>query len=145
MKLIFISMAWWINKTVIIGLLKILEKLLHNPKVTVWCAVGKAAVIDSYFFGDNNGNAVTVNSERYTEMISNFFGPELRRKRVPIWRVWFQRDGATAHTTRASMDELRPLRWPPHFLVCWHSLDLSVLRFIHLGSLLVRIPLGMCV
>lgn len=85
------------------------ERPLHSPKVTVWCAVGKAAVIGPYFFEDNNGNAVTVNSERYTEMINKFFVLELRRKRVPIRRVWFQQDGTTAHTARASMDVLRPL------------------------------------
>ena len=46
---------------------------LHRPKVTVWCAMGKIGVIGSYFFEEDNGNAVNVNSERYIEMINNFF------------------------------------------------------------------------
>ena len=51
---------------------------------------------------------------------------------MPIRRGWFQHDGATAHTARASMDVLRPLfgdaliskfadtLWPPR------SPDLSI-------------------
>ena len=50
-----------------------------------------------------------MNSERYIEIINNFFLPELRRKRIPIRHVWFQQDGATAHTARAPMDVIRPL------------------------------------
>ena len=46
-------------------------KPLHNSKVMVRCGVGKSAIIGP-FFNDNNGNAVTMNSERYTEMIKNF-------------------------------------------------------------------------
>ena len=69
---------------------KLHTKPLHNPKVMVSCAVGKAAVIGPYFFEDNNGNTVIMNSESYTEMIKNFFVPQLRRKRVPIRRVRFQ-------------------------------------------------------
>ena len=84
-------------------------KQLHKLKVTVFCAVGNSTVIGSYFFENNNGNVVNVNSERHTEMIKNFFMPELWRKRVPIRCVWFHQDGATAHTTRASIDVILSL------------------------------------
>ena len=118
-------------------------KPLHNPKVTVRCAVGKAAVIGPYFFEDNYGNTVTVNSERYTKMINNDFVAELRPKRVPIQCVWFQQDGVIPHTASASMDLLLPLfgdrlvsrfidtPWPP-----------SVHWFVHLWLFLVSIPQG---
>ena len=79
-------------------------KPLHNPNVTVWYAVGKSAVIVLYFLEENNGNAVTVNTE-----INNFFVPELQRKYVPIRHAWYQQDEATAHTARASMEVLRPI------------------------------------
>ena len=81
-------------------------KPLHNPKMTVWCTVGKASVIGPYFFEDNNDNAVTLNSEHYTEMIDNLIVPELRWKHVPIWCVWFQQNRAIAPSARASMDVL---------------------------------------
>ena len=83
------------------------ERPLHSPKVTVWCAMDKTGVIDPYFFEDDN--AVTVNSECYTEMINNFFLSELRRKRISIRRGWFQQNGATAHSARASKDVIRHL------------------------------------
>lgn len=44
------------------------------------------------------GRTVTVNAERYTEMIRNFFLRELRRRRLKTNEIWFQQDGATAHT-----------------------------------------------
>ncbi|CAH0546719.1 unnamed protein product [Brassicogethes aeneus] len=37
----------------------------------------KTCIIGPYFIEDGNGRAVTVNSERYVEMITNFFFPEL--------------------------------------------------------------------
>lgn len=78
-------------------------------------------------------------------MIQNFFVPELRRKRIPIQRVWFQQDGATAHTARASMNVIRPLfpdrliskfgdiHWPPR------SPDLSMCDFFLWGHLKARV------
>ena len=68
-------------------------KPLHNPKMTVWCAVGKATFLKTIM------EMLWLNSDRYIEMI-NFFVPELRRKQVPILRVWFQQVGVTAHTAR---------------------------------------------
>jgi hypothetical protein len=42
-------------------------------------------------------------SERYVEMLSNFLRPQLRSLRVNMEEMWFQQDGATAHTARGSM------------------------------------------
>ena len=42
-------------------------------------------------------------SERYDEMLRNFLRPQLRSLRVNMVEMWFQQDGATAHTARASM------------------------------------------
>lgn len=101
------------------------ERQSHSPKVTVWCAVSSTVVIGPYFFEDDNGATVTVTSERYRQMFNEFFLPELRRKRIPIRQVWFQQDGATAHTARNSMETIRAvfrgriisgfgyIEWPP--------------------------------
>ena len=82
------------------------ERPLHSAKVTVWCAVSNKCVIGPYFF-EEGGLTVTVNHERYLRMLESFFIPELRRKRLPITRIWFQQDGATAHTAHAVMDYLK--------------------------------------
>jgi hypothetical protein len=76
---------------------------LHSEKVTVWCDVASAGVIGPYFFEDEAGTAVTVNSARYTEILRIFLEPELQRLGVETQTVWFQQDGATAHTARNAM------------------------------------------
>lgn len=81
------------------------QKPLHSEKVTVWCAVSRNGIIGPYFFEDNDGHAVTVNSERYVNMIETFLTNEIDVNES----TWFQQDGATAHTARISMAALRHL------------------------------------
>lgn len=49
------------------------ERPLHSQKLTVWCAVSSLEIIGPNFFEDESDSAVTVNSERYCEMLANFF------------------------------------------------------------------------
>ena len=91
------------------------ERPLHSLKVTVWCAVDKVGIIGPYFF-EENGITTTVNSARYIDMINNFLEPELRSQRINQ-NVWFQQDGATAHTARAAMAFVRAM-FPDH-LISW--------------------------
>ena len=84
---------------------------------------------------------MTVNSARYVVMIRKFLIPELSRRRLNQFRIWFQQDGATAHTSREAMVELRMLLpgkltshrgdvpWPPR------SPDLSPCDFFLWGYL----------
>ena len=46
---------------------------MHPEKVTVWCGLCAGGIIGPYFFKDAANRKVTVNGERYREMISNFF------------------------------------------------------------------------
>jgi hypothetical protein len=117
------------------------ERPLHSPKLTIWCAVSSTVVIGPYIFEDDNGTTVTVTSERYRQMITELFLPELRRKRIPIRQVWFQKDRATAHTARFSMEAIRTdfrgsvisrfgdIDWPPR------SPDLSICDYFLWGFL----------
>ena len=99
------------------------ERPLYSEKVTVWCAISSLGIIGPYFFEDEDGHAVTVNSDRYVHMLNNFFLPAIENYRNE--HTTFQQDGATCHTSRVSMDLLRrsfPTRlvskygdisWPP--------------------------------
>jgi len=49
------------------------------------------------------------NSARYVVMIRNFLVPELRRRWLNQFWIWFQQDGASAQTSREAMAELRRL------------------------------------
>ncbi|GFV56196.1 hypothetical protein TNCV_3266031 [Trichonephila clavipes] len=60
--------------------------------------------MESFFKNDESHN-VTVNVDRYRAMITNFFIPELNNHDVQ--ELWFQQDGATCHTARATIDLLK--------------------------------------
>ncbi|GFV22178.1 transposable element Tc3 transposase [Trichonephila clavipes] len=75
------------------------ETPLQPEKLTVWCAF--YGLVESFFKNDE-GHNVTVNGDRYRAMITNFFIPELNNHDVQ--ELWFQQDGATCHTARATID-----------------------------------------
>jgi hypothetical protein len=121
--------------------LNIQEKPLHSERVTVWCAIGIFAIIGPYFFEDENGATVTVNAERYIHMLNTFLRSQLKRQGLNMQNVYFQRDGATPHTARLSMDVVRrtfpgrvisrfgDIPWPPR------SPDLTTCDFFLWGYL----------
>ena len=100
------------------------EAEMHPPFVMVWCAVSAKAIIGPYFFEDGN-EPVAVNASRYCQMIEQFFIPALRQQRIPVRKIWFQQDGATAHTSTRTINLLKdhfqsriiskngPVNWPP--------------------------------
>ncbi|GFU74028.1 uncharacterized protein TNCV_1641541 [Trichonephila clavipes] len=108
------------------------ETPLHPEKLTVWCALWAGGIIGPYFKNDE-GHNVTVIGDRYRAMITNFFIPELNNHDVQ--ELWFQQDGATCHTARATVDLLKdtfgdrlisrfgPVNWPPR------SCDLTPLDY----------------
>jgi hypothetical protein len=85
------------------------QKPLHSEKVTLWCGVVSFGVVSPYFFEDEASRAVTVNSARYTEMLRTFVEPELQRLGAETQTLWFQQDGATAHTARTAMQVLNKM------------------------------------
>jgi hypothetical protein len=110
--------------------------------VTVWCSVSKLDIIGPYFF-DEGETAVTVTWARYIDMLYNFLHPELLRRWVNMRQVWFQEDGATVHTVRASMEVVQRM-FPQHVISRFsdvscppRSPDLSV---CDLAASRIRIP-----
>ncbi|GFX37976.1 hypothetical protein TNCV_3835771 [Trichonephila clavipes] len=113
------------------------ETPLHPEKLTVWGALWAGGIIGPYFFKNDEGHNVTVNGDRYRAMITNFFIPELNNHDVQ--ELWFQQDGATCHTARATIDLLKdtfgdrlisrfgPVNWPPR------SCDLTPLDYFLWG------------
>ncbi|GFU64614.1 uncharacterized protein TNCV_2682471 [Trichonephila clavipes] len=100
---------------------------------------GKGRLTDSlidklaHYYGHN----VTVNGDWYRATITIFFIPELNNHDVQ--ELWFQQDGTTCHTARATIDLLKdtfgdrlisrfgPVNWPPK------SCDLTPLDFFLWG------------
>lgn len=116
------------------------ERPLHSPKLTVWCAVSQLGVIGPYFF-EEGGVTSTVTSDRYVSMLSNFVHPKIEEivETEGLADLWFQQDGATAHTALKSLTVLRrmfpgrlvslrgDLEWPAR------SPDLSICDFFLWG------------
>jgi hypothetical protein len=73
------------------------------------------AVIGPYFFEDDKGIAVTVTSDRYTEMLRSFLVPEMGWHSLDLQTFWFQQDRATAHSARNSINALRQM-FPEHLI-----------------------------
>ncbi|GFW81802.1 transposable element tc3 transposase [Trichonephila clavipes] len=113
------------------------ETPFHPETLTVWCALWAGGIIGPYFFKNDEGHNVTVKGDRYRAMITNFFIPELNNHDVQ--ELWFQQDGATCHTARATIDLLKdtfgdrlisrfgPVNWPPR------SCDLTPLDYFLWG------------
>ncbi|GFV36643.1 uncharacterized protein TNCV_1033191 [Trichonephila clavipes] len=79
------------------------ETPLHPEKLTVYdCAL--YGLVECFFKNDE-GHNVTVNGDRYSAIIANIFIPELNNQDVQ--ELWFQQDGATCHTARATIDLLK--------------------------------------
>ncbi|GFV27114.1 uncharacterized protein TNCV_4853511 [Trichonephila clavipes] len=114
-------------------------------KLTVWCALCAGGIIGPYFFKNDEGHNVTVNGDRYGAMITNFFIPELNN--YDVQELWFQQDGATCHTARATIDLLKdtfgdrlisrfgPVNWP------LRSCDSTPLDYFFVGLCKV---IGLC-
>ncbi|GFW27203.1 hypothetical protein TNCV_2848601 [Trichonephila clavipes] len=84
-----------------------------QKKLTV-CALWAGGIL----FKNDEGHNVTVNGDRYRAMDINFFIPELNNH--DIQELWFQQDGTTCHTARATIDLLKDTFGGHHF----HVLDL---------------------
>ncbi|GFY15833.1 putative DD41D transposase [Trichonephila clavipes] len=113
------------------------ETPLHPEKLTVWCALWAGGIIGSYFIKNDEDHNVTVNGDRYRAMITNIFIPESNNHDVQ--ELWFQQDGATCHTARATINLLKDtfgdrlisrfglVNWPPR------SCDLTPLDYFLWG------------
>ncbi|GFW72054.1 transposable element Tc3 transposase [Trichonephila clavipes] len=109
-----------------------IETPLHPEKLT-----GALYGLVESIFKNDEGHNVTVNGDRYRAMITNFFIPELNNHDVQ--ELWFQQDGATCNTARATIDLLKvtlgdrlisrfgPVNWPPR------SCDLTPLDYFLWG------------
>lgn len=119
--------------------------LLTVKKSLFWAALSSTGIIGPFFFEDTEGEAVTINSERYLKLMKSKFLPALRRKVVNFDDVWFQQDGATPHTAGCVLqwldntfgDQYISYRtanvWPPH------TPDLNPLDFFLWGYLQDRV------
>ncbi|PRD29179.1 UNVERIFIED_CONTAM: hypothetical protein NCL1_30189 [Trichonephila clavipes] len=83
------------------------QRPLHNPRLTVWCAVTEFGVWSPYFFEEDK-LTVTVTSDRHCNMIETFLRLKLNQflGDHEEQKVCFQQDGATAHMGSVSRTDI---------------------------------------
>ena len=59
-----------------------------------------------FFLENEQGEAVTVNGDRYRAMLNEFLFTKIEEG--DIGNIWFQQDSPTCHTAEATVDVLRP-------------------------------------
>ena len=80
----------------------------ENPKrVSVWCGFWSKGIIGKFFFENEQGEAVIVNSDRYRAMLNEFLFTKIEEE--DISNICFQQDDATCHTAEATLNVLRPV------------------------------------
>lgn len=92
------------------------ELPLYPQKVTVWYAIWAGGITGPYFFENNKGATLTLDSNRYPAMLTDIFMEELDG--MDLNEMWFQQDGAICHTARETMTLLQtkfPGRVIPRF------------------------------
>ena len=52
------------------------QRPLHSQKVTVWVGMSATKIFGPYFFEQENGKALTVNTARYVAMLEQVFDNE---------------------------------------------------------------------
>ena len=60
-----------------------------------------------FFFENKQGEAISVNGNRYRAMLNKFLLTKIEE--YDIGSIWFQQDGATCHTAKATLNVLSPV------------------------------------
>ena len=76
-----------------------IEKPTHPKRVTVWWGFWSRGIIGQFFFENDQGEAVTVNGDRYRAMLNEFLFTKIDEE--DIGNIWFQQYGTTCHTVEA--------------------------------------------
>jgi len=88
---------------------EVISRPLHPIRVTIWIAISSAGLIGPYFV-EENGRTVTVNGQRYLDILENHFYPDLSDFTIsnpqldPNWS--FMQDGARPHIYNPARDFL---------------------------------------
>ena len=79
-----------------------IETPTHTKRVTVCCGFWSRGIIGPFFFENEQGEAVTVNGDRYQAMLNEFLFTKIEEEDIGYIR--FQQDGATCHTAEATLE-----------------------------------------
>ena len=78
------------------------ETRTHPKRVTVWCGLWSTGIIRQFFFENEQGEAVTVNGDRYRAMLNEFLFTKIEE--ADIGNIWFQQGFVTCHAAEVTLD-----------------------------------------
>jgi hypothetical protein len=87
---------------------------LHSPNVSVWCTQSSIGVIGPYLF-EEGGVTVTVNSNRYCDMLENFLRPKIEAYGEEHTRMELR---PIQHVVRAQFWRCSRVAWSPYTRQC---------------------------
>ena len=101
----YFTLDWPVNKQNTRYLAKENPEMMYplplcSKRVTVWCGLTSQHVTGPYSYEDSSGNAVTVNAERYNEILEDFVYPIVSQKGIN--EFYLQQYGAPCHTARSA-------------------------------------------
>ena len=109
MKLILIFAGIQTSKIVAFGAQKIRTYTLKSRRTQneslFGADFGPEAYTGHFFFENEQGEAVTVNDDRYRNMLNEFLFTKIEEEN--IGNIWFKQDSATCHTAESILDVLR--------------------------------------
>ena len=86
-------------------------KLTTHPKrITVWWRFWSRGIIGPFSLENEQGQAVTAHGNRYRVMLNEFLFTKIEAE--SIGNIWFQQDGVTCRTAKATLDILRAVIEP---------------------------------
>ena len=107
-----------------------IEKPKHPKRITIWSGFWSLGIIGPFFFGNKQGEADTVNGDRYRALLNEFLFTKIEEE--DIGNIWFQQDGGTCHTAEATCF------WKSHYQPqSWCRLATSELGYDTVGLLFV--------
>ena len=110
------------------------EKPTHPKRVNVWCGFCPRGIIASFFFENEQREAVTVNGDRYQDMLKEFLFTKIEE--TDIGSIWFQR--RYVPHSRSYTRCFAPCFWRSYYQPKnWCCLATSELRFETVGLLFV--------
>ena len=81
-----------------------LGRYISKQNCRIW-GTEKPTHLEAFFFENGQGEAVTVNGDRYGAMLNEFLFTKIEEE--DIGNIWFQQYSATCHTDEATLDVLR--------------------------------------
>jgi len=80
-----------------------LQRPLQSLKCTARVAISKHGIIGPFWLEDNNEHCVTINTDRYVQILRKYWTALGRWKEVVRVRQWFKHDSATPHSWKESV------------------------------------------